>query len=33
MHEEFCAQIPILLDMMVEHQTYTNRSNKVVETI
>jgi hypothetical protein len=27
-HEEFCAQIPILLDMMLEHQKYPHRTNK-----
>ncbi len=31
MHEEFCAQIPILLEMMTEHEKYTYRQNKVLD--
>jgi len=30
MHEAFCAQIPILLEMMAEHNKYTHRQNKVL---
>jgi len=31
MHEAFCAQIPILLEMMEEHNKYTHRQNKVLD--
>jgi hypothetical protein len=30
MHEAFCAQIPLLLDMMAEYNKYTHRQNKVL---
>jgi len=30
MHEAFCAQIPLLLEMMAEHNKYTHRQNKVL---
>lgn len=29
MHESFCTQIPLLLDMMTEYNKYTRRENKV----
>ena len=29
MHETFCAQIPILLEMIAEHDKYTRRTHQV----
>jgi hypothetical protein len=31
MHEAFCEQIPILLEMMVEHNKYIHRKDKVLD--
>ena len=30
MHEAFCAQIPVLLEMMAEEEKYTRRKTQVL---